>query len=94
MKTYIYTYTLSDSNPHTSGTTAWPHQNEVPLPAASDEAARQLVKNRLVYECAALWPDDGYVVGQIIYTLIWNEDGVVVGNSPTYTLTAEDLGLT
>ena len=92
MKTY--TYAIFDSNPHTSGAAAWPHQNGATLLAASDEAARQLVKSCLVYACAVgLCPDDGYRVDQIIYTLIWNEDGVSVGNPPTYTLTAKDLGL-
>jgi hypothetical protein len=90
MKTY--TYTIFDSNPHTSGGTAWPHQSGVNLQAASDEDARQLVKNRLVCECAALWVGDGYEVDQLIYTLIWNDDGVVIGNPPTYTLTAKNLG--
>jgi hypothetical protein len=92
MKTY--TYNIFDSNPHTSGAAARPHPTDAVLLASSDAHVRQLVKSRLMHACAALWPDDGYSVDQVIYTLIWNEDGVVVGNSPTYTLTAEDLGLT
>ena len=92
MKTY--TYTIFDSNPHTSGGTAWPHQQGVRLTAHSGRDARAWLVRRLAYECAALHTSDGYTVGQVIYTLLWDEDGVLVGNPPTYTLTAEDLGLT
>lgn len=87
-----YTYTIFDSNPHTSSGTAWPTHQDIKLEADSDEEAVKAVRNEMSLESQNLNPDDGYDVGQQIYAIVWDRNHVIVGE-PTYKLCAEDLGV-
>jgi hypothetical protein len=87
-----YTYTIYDSDPHTSGGTAWPSHEDIEIEAASDEEAINAVRDVMSVEAAGLNQADGYEVGQTLYALVWDPYAALVGE-PTYELTAEDLGV-
>lgn len=86
-----YTYTIYDADPQSSGGTEWPTHTERRMVALSDDEAIDKVRNVMSVQAAGLSPADGYEVNQTLHALVWAEDGTVVG-SPTYEITAEDLG--
>jgi len=87
-----YTYTIFDANPAQTGGTEWPSHTSVEIEADSDREAEDKVKEVMSVESGRCNPVDGYEVGQRLYAIIWDGDGRVVGE-PTYTLTADDLGV-
>ena len=91
MKTYIYT--VFYDNPHTYSSAAWPHAYQIAIQAASIHHARQEVSSIVVRAISALTRDAGYEPGCRIYANIWDPSGRLLAKTPTYTLTAEDLGL-
>lgn len=88
----VYTYTIFDANPNSSSGTAWPSHDSLEIVADDDDGAIEAVRDVMSVEAAGLNPDDGYDVGQRLYAIVWGADTVIVGE-PTYTLTAEDLGV-
>lgn len=87
-----YLYTIFDANPNTSSGTAWPTHEDVELEADSDEEAIEEVRDVMSTEAAGLSTSDGYEVGDLLHAIVWDEDGTIIG-TPTYELTAEDLGV-
>jgi len=87
----IYTYTIFDSNPHTSAHSSWPTHEDLEIEA--DDAAEAVDEVRGALSSAALncQREDGYTVGDLLYALVWDETGLIVGE-PTHELTAEELG--
>jgi hypothetical protein len=84
-----YTYTIFDSNPHSSSGAAWPSHEYIEIEAESDAEALDAVRDVMRVEAAGLDASD-YDVRQRLYARVW--DSRIVGE-PTYQLTAEDLGL-
>lgn len=87
-----YTYTIFDANPNSSSGTEWPTHEDREIDADSDDEAIDDVRDVMSAEAAGLNTSDGYEVGQLLHALVWDEDGTIVG-TPTYELTAEDLGV-
>lgn len=87
-----YTYTIFDANPNSCGGTEWPSHDGVEIEADSDQEASEEVYDVMSAESGRCNPVDGYEVGDRLYSLVWDETGRIIGD-PTYTLTAEDLGV-
>lgn len=87
-----YTYTIFDADPNSSSGTQWPTHEDLEIEADSDDEAIQQVAELMEIEAAGLSPDDDYAVGDRLHALVWADDETIVG-APTYTLTAEDLGI-
>jgi hypothetical protein len=88
----IYTYTIFDANPNSSSGTEWPTHDDIQIEADSDEEVTAEVRDVMSVEAAGLNTSDGYEVGDVLHALVWDADGTIVG-TPTYELTAEDLGV-
>jgi hypothetical protein len=87
-----YTYSVFDANPNETGGSVWPHHCQREIEADDDSKAVYEVRT-ILEECGSTCrPEDGYEVGQKLYSYVWSDDHVIVGE-PTYTLTAEDLGV-
>lgn len=87
----VYTYNVYDGNPSTSGVDAW-YDDGREIEADSVEEAIEAVRDKMEIAAAGCRTADGYAVGDVIYGHVWDADGTIVG-TPTYTLTAEDLGV-
>lgn len=90
--TKTYTYTIFDANPNSSSGTEWPSHENIKIEADSDDEAIDEVRDVMSTEAAELNTSDGYDVGDTLHAIIWDEDGTIIG-TPTYELTAEDLGV-
>ena len=84
-----YAYSIFDGDPNEDGSPAWPTHNQVVIRATP--SAERDVQHVLSVEAAGLYRSDGYEPGQTLHAIIWDASGQVVG-TPTYTITAEDLG--
>lgn len=90
--TKTFTYTIFDADPNQSGGTEWPTHSNLELEADSDDEAIEAVRDVMSTEAAGLNTSDGYDVGDKLHALIWDAAGTIIG-TPTYELTAEDLGV-
>jgi hypothetical protein len=93
MPTAIYTYTIFDADPNQNGGGAWDTHTDVKLDAIDDDDARTHVRKVLEMSAIGLKTADGYAVGDRLYATVWDPNGTPVWDV-TYTLTAEDLGIT
>lgn len=87
-----YTYTIFDGSPNNSSGTEWPDHLNIEIEAASDDEAIDEAIEVMRCEAAGLNVSDDYSVGDTLHAIVWDEDGTIVAQ-PTYTLTAEDLGV-
>lgn len=88
-----YRYTIFDANPSNSSGTAWPTHEDIEIECDSDEDAIDEVRSVMQVEAAGLNPSDGYEIGDTLHSIVWDGEGIHLTGCPTYTLTAEDLGL-
>lgn len=85
---FEYTYTIFDSNPTTSGPSAWPTHNGVGIRArALDSAEDRIIRlaRREARECGA------YRQGDRLWYIIW-DDGGVIAREGSISLCGRGLG--
>lgn len=88
----VYTYTMFDANPVSSGDCVWPHHRNVKFYAMNDEEARKAARAKLIALATECRTEDGYSVGQVLHMLVRNAEGYEIAHE-RHELTTDDCAL-